>query len=324
MVNKNNIRAKNIRFHRHVLIEITKKCNLYCRHCFTSAGKKLDNELSQDEWLAVAKDLCSNNFNAFTISGGEPLLELTKTVSLAKKIRSLNQKAKIYLFTNGLLLQDEYVSAIKTYFNGVGISIDGNESTHDWIRNRPGSYRLTIKSIDLLNKHKIPVFIQSMVTPQTQPYIESIVRLAVQKKIKAIRFSHLDFFGRAKLQQELLGSSPEGLKSLNNQVKELNKKSNIYITTNLLTKKMLINDPDKFRVPSLHILPDGTVLPWYGLPNQFFLWKYPRDSLASLSQEKLSGKIENFYRLVDTARRKAIYLNRELVDFDNVIALLCL
>lgn len=320
-MNKNNISIKGIQFHRHVLIEITKKCNLYCRHCFTSAGKKLDNELSQDEWLAVAEDLCSNNFNAFTISGGEPLLELTKTVSLAKKIRSLNQKAKIYLFTNGLLLRDEHMPAIKTYFNGVGTSIDGNEQTHNWIRNRPGSYQLVIKSVDLLNKHKIPVFIQSMVTPQTQPYLESMVRLAVQKKIKAIRFSHVDFFGRAGLQQELLGSSPESLESLNNQVKKLNKKFNIYITTNLLIKKVLLHYPNKFRTPSLHILPNGTVLPWYGLPNQFSLWKYPKESLASLSQKKLSDKIENFYRLVDTARRKAIYLNRETVDFDNVIAL---
>jgi MoaA/NifB/PqqE/SkfB family radical SAM enzyme len=321
MVNKNNIRVKGIRFHRHVLIEITKKCNLYCRHCFTSAGKKLDNELSQDEWLTAAEDLCSNNFNAFTISGGEPLLELTKTVSLAKKIRLLNQKAKIYLFTNGLFLRDEHMPVIKTYFNGVGTSIDGNEPTHDWIRNRPGSYQSTIKSIGMLNKHKIPVFIQSMVTPQTQPYLPSVVRMAVQKKIKAIRFSHVDFFGRAKLQQELLGSSPESLKSLSNQVKKFNKKFNIYITTNLLTKKTLVNDPDKFRTPSLHVLPDGTVLPWYGLPNKFSLWKYPKESLACLEQEKLSDNIKNFYKLVDTARREAICLNRETVDFDNMIAL---
>lgn len=303
------------------MIEITKKCNLYCRHCFTSAGKKLDNELSKDEWLTIAEDLCLNNFDAFTISGGEPLLELTKTVSLAKKIHSLNQKAKIYLFTNGLLIRNEHMLAIKTYFNGVGTSIDGNERTHDWIRNRPGSYQLAIKSIDLLNKFKIPIFIQSMVTPQTQPFLESVVKLAIQKKIKAIRFSHVDFFGRANLQQELLGSSPESLESLNNQVNKLNKKYNIYITTNLLTKKMLINDQDKLRAASLHILPNGTVLPWYGLPNQFSLWKYPKESLTSFSQGKLAGKIKIFYKLVETARRKAICLNRETIDFDNVIAL---
>jgi len=316
----NSITVKDIFFHRHVLIEITKRCNLRCRHCFTDAGIKSDHELDPEQWIDVAKDLCSNNFNAFTISGGEPLLEFDKTIVLAKKIRSLDLKAKIYLFTNGLLITKKHIPIIKKIFNGVGTSIDGIEQTHEWIRNKRQSYKMAIHTIDLLRQNDMPIFIQSMVTPQTQPHLEDVVKLAVKKNIGAIRFSHVDFFGRAIVSKHLLGSPPENLERLTTQVKALTKKYKVYVTTNLVRKQDLKSNSKKFRIPSLHVLPNGSVLPLYGLPNKYYLWKYPKETLNSILPNKLSRRMNSFYNLLEKARSKAINTQQSVIDHDNVIA----
>ena len=79
--------VKSGQINKHVLIEVTKRCNLNCRHCFTSAGKKMKKELETGAWKMVAKNLVSSGFDVFTISGGEPLLEKKKTFALAKEIK---------------------------------------------------------------------------------------------------------------------------------------------------------------------------------------------------------------------------------------------
>ena len=78
---------------------------------------------------------------------------------------------------------------------------------------------------------------------------------------------------------------------------------------------------DTFHTPSLHILPNGTVLPWYGLPNVYKLWKYPGETLESVSQNKIVSRMNRFFGLIDSAKKKVATLDRQAIDFDNIIAL---
>lgn len=319
---ENRILVKNtFYFNRHVLIEITKKCNLYCLHCFTDAGERLKDELTGVQWEKVAADLIGNGFDAFTLSGGEPLLELKKTLFLTKSIRALKKRAKIYLFTGGLLVNKNIVNAIKKHFNGVVLSLDGNEKTHDWLRGKQGSYKAAIRAIRILNKVNIPVSLQTMVTPQTQPHLEEVVQFAKQNRVKAIRFSHVDFFGRAKGKEKEIGCSQDRLALLQRQARVLRKRYNIFITTNLILRGALLNNPSRFRTPSLHVLPDGVVLPWYGFPKKYLLWKYPEETLTAITEELLDKRLKKFYTLLRRVEKKVTNSKaRQLIDYDNVIA----
>lgn len=315
---KNVVDLKFGRFYSHVLLEITKRCNLKCKHCFTSAGEGLNKELDCCQWKEVVKDLSQNGFNAFTISGGEPLVEFEKAIFVAEFISRFNKNAKIYLFTNGIIAKAQQILLIKKYFNGVGTSIDGNEQTHDWIRNKKGCYRKTISFIDLLNKYGVPVFIQSMVTPQTQPYLDKVVTLAVRKNIGAIRFSHVDLLGRAALESKLLSLTSQNLEELEKQIKELKKNFKIHIVSNLVSKEDLMHSIDKFEVPSLHILPNGIVLPWEGLPEELSLYKYPEESL-SRTPNNILKKNKIFSSLMEKSIKRALDMDQRVLDFDNII-----
>lgn len=317
----NNILVKNYSFHRHVLLEITKQCNLQCLHCFTEAGHSLTKELELDDWKLVLKDLIDNGFNAFTISGGEPLLVLKETISLVKYIKQLNRQIKVYIFTNGILFNKTNLRTFKKYVDGVGISIDGCKRTHDWLRRQDGSYTAAIHALSLLQAKKIPVFVQSMITPQTLPYMEDIVKLCINKGVRAIRFSHVDFYGRAIEHKQTIGCDEKHLILLNSTLKHLKDKYNICLTSNLVNKTELQKNKVLFTIPSLHILPNGYVLPWYGFPLKLALCKYPTETFSNLKQQVLDARISAFKEIMEESQVYVSHSNMgNNIDYDNIVA----
>lgn len=317
----NNILVKSYSFHRHVLLEITKQCNLQCLHCFTEAGHSLSDELELKDWKLVLKDLVDNGFNAFTISGGEPLLVLKKIIPLVKYIKQLNIQIKVYIFTNGILLNKTNLRTFKEYVDGVGISIDGCKRTHDWLRKQDGSYTSAINALSLLQAEKIPVFVQSMITPQTLSYMEDVVKLCINKKVRAIRFSHVDYYGRAIEHKQIIGCDEKHLILFDSTLKHLKQKYNIYLTSNLVNKTELQKNKILFTIPSLHILPNGYVLPWYGFPLKLALFKYPIKTFSNLKQQVLDSRISAFKKIMEESQ---VYVSRSnmgnIIDYDNIVA----
>lgn len=318
----NTIKIGDREYNRHVLIEVTKICNLRCLHCFTDGGNLPENELSESNWETVLNDLIQHGFNAFTISGGEPLLKQDKVLAMIDIIKKTHKKIKIYLFTNGLLFNKDNIKLFKKSISGVGISIDGNKNTHDWLRNRVGSYLLAVKTLNLLKKENIPVFIQCMATPQTLPFLEEVVKLAVNNNVKVLRFSQVDYFGRGKINQETIGLKEDNqVMLLDKIIQDIKSKyKDVYITSNLVYRNDLEKHKDEFLIPNLHILPNGTVLPWYGLPEKYVLWKYPQTTLATISKESIDYQIEKFKDLLMKAIKIALRKETSVVMLDNIVA----
>lgn len=129
-------------------LQLTRRCNLRCKFCgqwgehgFMRSGGSV-RELTTDEWLAVAEDICETAGEEvrFTIWGGEPLLSESLHPVL-KRIRELGSTAG--LVTNGVLLganARKFDGEIDTLF----LSIDGIGATHDRIRGVPGVYERAI------------------------------------------------------------------------------------------------------------------------------------------------------------------------------------
>ena len=57
-----------------VIWNLTRTCNLRCRHCYTtSADVPFPGELSHEQAMAVLDDLAAFRVPALILSGGEPL-----------------------------------------------------------------------------------------------------------------------------------------------------------------------------------------------------------------------------------------------------------
>ena len=116
------------------IIDITKKCNLHCRHCgIGERGKDLTLSALL-HGLASLKD----RFNDFRFVGGEPL---TTPDRLEKAIDLVTAWGKpVNITTNGLLIKQLRHRLENWNLYGVCLSVDGSATSHDTQRGKVGAF----------------------------------------------------------------------------------------------------------------------------------------------------------------------------------------
>ncbi len=156
---------------RYLLVEITSRCNLSCKHCYQGESKAVDLDLETFSNLTCEfEDIGGLRL---IVSGGEPLLH--------PRFREINQLMKnrafrSILLTNGTLLEQDFISEVG--FSEVQISLDGLEKGHDYLRGK-GSFKKSLAALKLLRKRNIPVSIASMVHAENCdefPALEKLIK----------------------------------------------------------------------------------------------------------------------------------------------------
>ena len=193
---------------RCLSLEITKKCNLNCIHCYLSAGKANKNELNLDEIKHLLKATKDLGAKSIALGGGEPLLrdDCFEIIEYASSLNLL-----ISLGTNGTLIDGERASFLSKFPIKIQISIDGaNSETHDKIRGL-GSYKSTIRGIEFLLKKNmgkdiVIAFVPMKINVHELP---DIIDFALEHEIPVIQFPPLSPSGRARKNWDELKLSNE-------------------------------------------------------------------------------------------------------------------
>lgn len=117
-------------------IDITNKCNLRCSHCYFFE-QDLPEELTAEEWKGRFEEMGSGwkRTRAMTWVGGEPLLR-KELIDIGRKHFDHN-----LIVTNGLVPLPDWKDV---YFH---VSIDGDEETHERLRNQRGIYKKTMENV---------------------------------------------------------------------------------------------------------------------------------------------------------------------------------
>ena len=129
-----------------VVWDITKKCNLRCKHCYANAGSVDKGELNTEKAKKVIDILDQNSVPIISFSGGEPLIR-DDFLELA---HYASQKGiYVAVASNGTLINTEMAKKMKKAGIGfIQISLDGaNAETHDSFRGIHGVYNKTIQGI---------------------------------------------------------------------------------------------------------------------------------------------------------------------------------
>ncbi len=141
---------------RYLLLNITDKCNLACRHCYLgSSGNKhiklslFEKAVSQFEEMGGMK---------LMLSGGEPLLH-PEFWNLMEILPSC--ELRVVILSNGTLIDEKASRKLSRYVHEVQVSIDGI-SSHDLLRGK-GTYDKAMRGISNLRSAGIPVSIATMV-----------------------------------------------------------------------------------------------------------------------------------------------------------------
>ncbi|WP_270465240.1 radical SAM/SPASM domain-containing protein [Fusobacterium polymorphum] len=178
-----------------VFYDITYKCNLKCKHCFTNSGLQHVDELTLEEKLAMLEDFSSFGINKISIAGGEPFISEHLFPFLEK---CLNLNIDVSITTNGTLLTQENISKLNDYkVKNLTISFDGyDEKSFDFIRGN-GVFNKVIKTIKLLNLYyKYKFSIKVTVMKSNFSKIEEFLKLSIFHNVKYIKFNTVRADGR--------------------------------------------------------------------------------------------------------------------------------
>ena len=133
-----------------VLINVTIRCNLSCKHCDNWKMKNY-KELTTQQWKKIILYLKKwlGNFELI-IGGGEPLIreDIIELIGLCAK-----NKLHTVLDTNGYIIDRKLAKQIvDSGLSVLNISLDGIKAeTHDYTRGKKGVYQKIIEAIEYLN-----------------------------------------------------------------------------------------------------------------------------------------------------------------------------
>ena len=137
----------NIRFYEyvnqndlHVVIMPTFDCNFRCRYCFEKSNNlRLDHDTEEGikNFLRVRSRKTKNLY--ITWFGGEPLLEIDRTLPLMEYFQNLSRTYGVCLkqnmITNGFYLTSQLANKLCGYgCTHFQITLDGFKETHDYLR----------------------------------------------------------------------------------------------------------------------------------------------------------------------------------------------
>ena len=172
-----------------VVWDVTYACNLRCKHCYATAGKPLEDELTTEEALETIDKFDRLGVTIISFSGGEPLVR--------KDILDLTSYAAekgiyVALATNGTLITEERAKQLKE--NGVSylqISLDGTEATHDAFRGIKGCWAKTIEGIKNAVRQGFFVNVSMTVTKLNLHEVPQVIELC--RKLGVDWFMHYNF-----------------------------------------------------------------------------------------------------------------------------------
>ncbi len=183
---------------RAVSVELTRRCNLSCLHCF--CGQPPDHKSRQDElafadWERILDQCAQEGVLFLTLTGGEPLLH--------PQFREIWKAAKqkgflVTLFSNGTLITDDMADFLAEWTpHEVSMSLYGaSEETYRQVTGGSGMFQRAVDAFERLSRRKINVEVKGVFS-----------RLNVHdfEGVKAIALKYCDLF---RWDAELMGAFP--------------------------------------------------------------------------------------------------------------------
>jgi radical SAM protein with 4Fe4S-binding SPASM domain len=175
---------------------ITKECNLSCRHCYRDAGEKSKGELTTREAKDLLCEIKKAGFNLVIFSGGEPLLrnDIYELINYANRLGLVSS-----LGTNGLLLSTKAAKKLKNLkLSSAGISIDSfNPDYHNRLRKSKDSWQRAMKAAKNCRDANLTFQIHTTLTKENYLDIPKFVYLSAKLGAHAHYFFFLVPCGRA-------------------------------------------------------------------------------------------------------------------------------
>jgi len=179
---------------------LTRRCNLFCAHCYMSAAPGADaaGELSTEECRRVMADIARVNPHVFLIlTGGEPLIR-PDLYELAARGRE--HGFTVVVGTNGVLLREKQARRLREHgVQGASLSLDSTDpARHDAFRHLPGAWQGAVRATEALRAEGLDFSLHMSVTDWNLGEIPAMIDLARELGARVLNFFFLVRTGRGE------------------------------------------------------------------------------------------------------------------------------
>ena len=182
---------------RLIAWEVTRSCNLACRHCRAEAHPEpYPGELSTAEAKALIDTFPEVGNPIIIFTGGDPMMRSDVYELIAY---ATGKGLRCVMSPNGTLITPENAAMIRDAgVQRCSISIDGyNAETHDAFRGVPGAFEASMRGIEYLKKAGVEFQINTTVTKNNLHDFKKIFELCEQVGAAAWHIFLLVPMGRA-------------------------------------------------------------------------------------------------------------------------------
>jgi radical SAM protein with 4Fe4S-binding SPASM domain len=191
-----------------VILAVTKRCNLRCKHCAIS--EEDPDELTTEEGFALIEDAAKLGPVKFGFTGGEPLLraDIYELVEYASSF-----DIQVVMATNGTLMTHEIAKRLKKAgLERAAMSIDAIGVAHDEFRGVEGAFEGIMRGRRICEEEGIATQFFTTVTRDNYHEIPKIIELADDLEQWRIYLIYLIAVGRGKQISDVCLSTAENLK----------------------------------------------------------------------------------------------------------------
>ncbi len=172
-----------------IVIELTNRCNLACKHCFSGRHGGND-DLSPEVLENVFADAGVLGFTRLTFTGGDPTV-YKRFPDLLARVSELNYRFSFVTNGYNFAVSHKHVLPHRESLEQITFSLDGATSeTHGALRG-PRSFEKVLAAMALSRELALPFSNNMVVTKHNRHELREIVTLLSRSGSLGLRFGHL-------------------------------------------------------------------------------------------------------------------------------------
>lgn len=178
-------------------LEITRRCNLTCTHCYAGSGPELPltERMTFGDWCRVISEARAAGCRRLQFIGGEPTIH-PDLVALIEHAKSVGFR-RCEVFTNATILRDDLVETFKRLGVLVHFSFYSfDPAVHDAITGQRGSFDRTVAGIRHLVRRRILLAAGIILLPQNAPQLKQTQKFLRRLGVHVIENDRVRGVGR--------------------------------------------------------------------------------------------------------------------------------
>lgn len=192
-----------------IFFNITKRCNLHCRHCFNDSGYASSPEIPGQRVVEILSDMERLGIFRLTLAGGEPTIHKAFP-SISRRIA--DSDLTVSMVTNGQGLDESVVGMLadNDRIRSVTVSVDGaTADANDRVRGRGSYARLVSGTRRLAAVYKYDLHLRMTLTRPAISSLGEVPKLLETAGVNALKVNRCNPYGRAQNRLDLVPSQEE-------------------------------------------------------------------------------------------------------------------